>query len=237
MCQPIITKLPHGLFIALEGIDGSGKTTVAHNLAQHFTSMGFSTVLTKEPGGTQLGQHLRTLLHDRNYELDPKAEFLCFAADRAQHITYVIKPALQAGSIVISDRTGDSSLAYQGYGRGIDREYIENINNWATDFTKPDITLYLRIDYQTARTRLRERTKLTSFEQEDVRFFERVIHGFETIFAHRSNVITLDAQESIELVTNKALQRVCDFLKAKADPAEITDHEHNHKHISCCSEK
>lgn len=224
-------KLPHGLFITIEGIDGSGKSSVAKKLQEDFKAMGFTVILTREPGGTVFGQQVRKILHERDFALEPKAEFLLFAADRSQHFEELIKPSLKEGAIVISDRNAESSLAYQGYGRSVDIDKIKMINLWATDNIVPDIILYLQIDYQTANNRIKERNKkLTAFEQENKDFFEKVINGFETIFSKRKNVITLDATLPIDIVAKQALEKVCNYLK------QISSHQHddNSNHNGCC---
>lgn len=183
-----------GKLITFEGIDGCGKSLLVHNLAAALEKAGYPLLVTKEPGGTWLGMHLRGILQQRTAPLDAKSEFLLFAADRAQHFTQVIIPALQEGKIVLSDRMADSSLAYQGYGRGIDKEMISVVNRWAMQNLAPDVTVYLKISHEQARTRIAARQeKLTAFEREPAAFWNNVIAGFETIYAGRSNVLTVDA--------------------------------------------
>src|ERR1700730_16197149 len=128
-----------GMLIVIEGIDGAGKSTLAKSLADILTTQGNTVLLTKEPGGSQLGKQLRTILQNQPIPITPIAEYLLFAADRAQHIEQVVKPALERGAIVISDRMGDSSLAYQGYGRGIDKNNIRTVNQWAMQGLTPDL--------------------------------------------------------------------------------------------------
>src|SRR3990172_1551765 len=120
-----------GLLITLEGIDGSGKSTLANAIVTALTTLGKHVVLTKEPGGTALRTELRAILQTQKNPVCDKAEFLLFAADRSQHFKELIVPALEQGQIVISDRMADSSLAYQGFGRGLDKEMISSINRWA----------------------------------------------------------------------------------------------------------
>jgi dTMP kinase len=204
----------NGLLITLEGIDGSGKSTLAIALHEALKEKNIPVILTREPGGSDLGKHLRVMLQERHVPLCPKAEYLLFAADRAQHIHDVIIPHLQEHKIIISDRMADSSLVYQGYGRGLDLDFIEMVNCWSMDNIKPDLTIYLKISPEQARKRLEQRSKqLTAFEQEVDSFRERLVKGFETIFAKRKSVVTLDAMLSIEELTDKALNAIVPLFK------------------------
>jgi len=135
-----------GTFITLEGPDGSGKTTQARLLAEWLRDQGHKVLLTREPGGTDIGDQIRDILHDSdNAAMDPRTEFLLYSASRAQHTSQLILPALAVGTLVVSDRYADSSLAYQGYGRGLDLERLRIVTAFATRGLKPDITLYLDI--------------------------------------------------------------------------------------------
>ena len=120
-----------GYFVSIEGIDGCGKTTLAQRLQAMLTHAGHQVLLTKEPGGSELGKSLRAILQTQEMPIGGKAEFLLFAADRAQHFEKIIIPALREGKVVITDRCADSSLAYQGYGHNLDRTIITTVNNWA----------------------------------------------------------------------------------------------------------
>lgn len=204
----IHTNTPfRGYYIAVEGIDGSGKSTFVRLLAQKLQQDQYEVVLTKEPGGTPIGKAIREILSHPVEPLEPRAEFLLFAADRAHNIETLVKPACARGAVVISDRTGDSSLAYQGYGRGVDRAMIQTINAWATDAVRPHIIFYLRVSPAVARQRMAQRNeRVTSFEQEQDAFFARVIAGFDAMYRDADNVITLDAEQSIETVFQKGLQ-------------------------------
>ena len=205
------TNHKKGMLITIEGIDGSGKSSVAQAVAR-LLSAHTQVLLTKEPGATELGKQLRTLLQERTFTVSAQAEFLLFAADRAQHMKELVIPALEAGKIVLSDRMADSSLAYQGYGRGVEHEWITSINTWAMDGYVPDLTLYLKIDYPTAAHRLARRCETaTVFEKEEL-FFERVIKGFETMYAEAANVRTIDASAPIEKVCLAAYQEIMKVL-------------------------
>jgi dTMP kinase len=203
-----------GLLITLEGIDGSGKSTLAHAVRDALAQRNVPALLTREPGGSELGKQLRSMLQERSVALCPKAEFLLFAADRAQHFHDVIIPNLQKGMVVISDRMADSSLVYQGFGRGLELSFIETVNAWAMNGIKPNLTIYLKISPAHARERLALRSPhLTAFEKDVDDLRERLVHGFETIFAHRDNVITLDALQSIEKLSSQALDAITHLLK------------------------
>jgi dTMP kinase len=210
-----------GLLITLEGIDGSGKSSLGVALRDVLVSHGYKVLLTKEPGGTSLGVYLRSLVQGHSFDICPEAEFLLFAADRANHFQYLIEPALlQADTIVISDRMADSSLAYQGFGRGLDKELIRQVNRWVMKGRVPDLTLYLRIDYQTALKRLQKRSEqLTAFEEEKASFFQRVITGFETLCQEQLTMVALDATQPIEHVQKQAVERVLSYIKNRESDA------------------
>jgi len=159
----ILTKLREGLavlaegfFITFEGIEGSGKTTQINLLAGYLQKKGYDVLVSREPGGTPLGEKIRQLLLDPQYEsMDYRTEILLYAADRAQHVKEKIKPALEQGKIVISDRFVDSNLAYQAAGRGLDYDMVYQINDWVIDSTWPDLTFILDIDIKEGLKRAR----------------------------------------------------------------------------------
>lgn len=197
-----------GILIALEGIDGSGKSVLAKNLYNYFAKHT-KVLLTKEPGGSDLGKQLRTILQEHTQPIDPKAEFLLFAADRAQHFTQVIIPHLQQNYMIISDRMADSSLVYQGYGRGLDKDIIKKVNAWAMQNIKPDLTVYVQIDAATAAERFTSRnTKLSRFEQEKTVFFEKLIAGYNELYQHEEHVIIIDGSQSPAAVAAQAQQEI-----------------------------
>jgi dTMP kinase len=198
-----------GFLLTIEGIDGSGKSSVAQALFEKLSQSTFSCLLTKEPGATPLGSFIRSLVQERPFRICSEAEFLLFAADRAQHMCEVVEPALLQGKLVISDRMADSSLAYQGFGRGLNKEIIVLVNKWAMHERVPDLTLYIQVDYTLALERLAKRNeKITAFESEKAAFFERVIEGFETTFKERSNVVFINGNQPIEVVIEQATKSV-----------------------------
>lgn len=164
-----------GLFITLEGVDGVGKTTQALLLKAHFEQQGHEVVHTAEPGGTELGKKIRQLLLDPSHkELSPMTEILLYAADRAQHVHEKVRPALAAGKTVICERFVDSSLAYQGYGLGLELEAIRAVNHWATGGLVPDLTIYLDADPSFCLAR----TKRDRIAQRTLEYYSRVREGF-----------------------------------------------------------
>lgn len=182
-----------GKLITFEGIDGCGKSTTAKALYAALAANMQDTVLTKEPGGTPLGVNLRAILQAHRPKVCDLAEYLLFAADRAEHFETLIIPALQRGAWVIADRLADSSLAYQGYGRGLDLAQITAVNSWAMQGIMPNLTVYVAIDLDTAFARVKNRNEaLTNFEQEKRAFWQRVMTGYEAIFAQRNNILTVD---------------------------------------------
>ncbi len=179
-------------YIAFEGIEGCGKSTQATRLAADI-----GAVLTRETGGTQIGARIRDVLHDpTNTHLSPVAEALLIAGDRAQHYAEVLEPNLTAGRHVVSDRSVYSSIAYQGYGRGLDLETVTSVNKWAIDDRWPDLVFLLDLDHETAMSRIGDRT-LDRFERERAEFFARIVAGFRTM-AHEDadRWVSIDARRS-----------------------------------------
>ena len=211
-------ELYKGYLITVEGIDGSGKSTLAQTCAQELQKKGYPVLFTKEPGATPLGKHLRSLVQEKQVAISPLAEYLLFAADRAQHFAQIVIPALEKKMIVISDRMADSSLAYQGYGRGLNKDHIQQVNQWCMNTITPDLTLYVRIPIATAIERIKARNQaLTSFEKEKQDFTQRVMDGFETIMKHRSNSVILDGLKTPEQLATDGLQKIMALLeKGKA---------------------
>ncbi|HIK21802.1 MAG TPA: dTMP kinase [Synechococcus sp. M44_DOE_062] len=191
------------MFITLEGGEGVGKTTQQPLLAEQLRQEGYACLCTREPGGTALGKTLRDLLLHGD-PFTPLAELLLYAADRAEHVSKVIGPALAAGQVVVCDRFTDSTLAYQGYGRGIDLDLIRQLNRWVTGGLQPDLTLWLDLPPEVGLGRARSRSSgvvelavQSTNEQEDLEFHRRVYCGFETLAAAEpQRIVRVSAQGS-----------------------------------------
>ena len=195
-----------GLFITLEGGEGSGKSTLAGALASRLEERGYGVCLTREPGGTELGLAVRRLLEGDRAPA-PLAELLLFTADRAQHVHEVIAPALAAGKVVVCDRFSDSTLAYQGFGRGLDIGLIRRLNDEATGGLKPDLTLLLDLSPEAGLTREGAQVDVTGREPEE--FHQRVREGFLALAREEpERLVLIDAALVPEEVTKQAMAAV-----------------------------
>lgn len=193
-----------GAFITFEGPDGSGKSTQIELLAHHLRSIGWNVLTTREPGGTPIGDQIRNVLHDvTNTEMVSEAEILLYSASRAQLVGQVIRPALAQGATVLSDRYADSTIAYQGYGRGLDLNVLRRITDFATGGLAPDLTIYLDLPVEQGLERKRQALSQRSGEwnrldQEDVEFHQRVRQGYlELAAAEPERWLIVDARPSV----------------------------------------
>ncbi len=184
-----------GLLIVFEGVDGSGKSTQLRLLAARLSGAGIPHAVTKEPGGTALGAKLRELLLDPALPLDPEAQLFLFLADRVQHRKEVLRPALDRGLIVLSDRLSDATMAYQGFGAGLSRERVASLNKAALDGLRPDLTILLDLPVEALEARLAARAEgRTRYETLGRPFFERVREGYREIArVHADRTLVLDA--------------------------------------------
>jgi len=207
-----------GTFITFEGIDGSGKSTQLRMLANFLKQKGCAVLLTREPGGTSVGNRLRAALLDAQEEVDPLTELLVFAADRAQHVRRVLRPALEAGKVVFSDRYADATAAYQGAGRGFSPELISEIIELATEGLKPDLTLLfdLSVDDSTARTRRRTNGKQQGdrLDSEDAEFHNRVRDAYLRLArAEPERIKIIETNQPLELTHQRVKEIVLPFLR------------------------
>ena len=206
-----------GAFITFEGIDGCGKSTQLRLLASELRVRGLEIVTTREPGGTALGQRLRAALLDVEEQVDPLAELLVFAADRAHHVRTLLSPALETNQIVLSDRYADATVAYQGAGRGFEPKLIQDIVHLATGGLIPDLTLLfdLSVAQSAVRTRRRVASKNTDrLDSEDAEFHTRVRNAYlEIAKAEPGRVKVINARESVQETHEMVMNIVVPFLK------------------------
>lgn len=209
-----------GLFITFEGIDGCGKSTQRELLARQIEQRGFEVVVTREPGGTPLGEGIRQLLvSDISVHVAPTTELLLYVAARAQHVAELIRPSLEAGRIVISDRYTDSTVAFQGYGRGLDPEMIERLNRFATGGLVPDITIVFDLDPALARARLDSRPVgglLGAFDEQDADFHERMREGYLKMAKEQpSRIHVVDAGGPVEETHSRVMALVLPLIRTE----------------------
>lgn len=209
-----------GTFITFEGIDGSGKSTQLRLLANFLQHEGCEVMLTREPGGTPVGNRLRAALLDAHEEVDPLTELLVFAADRAQHVRRVLRPALESGQIVFSDRYADATRAYQGAGRGFPPELIEEIIQLATEGLKPDLTVLfdLPIEDSTARTRRRGNGTQQGdrLDAENDEFHTRVREAYLQLAESEADRIKIvNTNQPPELTHQRVKEIIVPFLRSR----------------------
>jgi dTMP kinase len=204
-------------FISLEGIEGSGKSTQARLLKEFLVDRGIDTVQTVEPGGTGIGEQIRNILLEPGNHMDSMTELLLYFASRAQHVKEVIVPALEAGKVVITDRFSDSTVAYQGYARGLDMNVIESLDRIVTGECRPSLTILLDLDVEDGIRRNRRAGKKDRFELEEVEFHRRVREGFLKIAEQDIKRVTMvDASGTPEDVHEKIRTIVLNHLSAVA---------------------
>jgi dTMP kinase len=192
-----------GKLIVFEGVEGCGKTTQIQLCFQWLESLNIPVLLTREPGGTELGKDLRALLLEKSPSkpVEEVTELLLYAADRAQHIQEELKPNLATGKFILCDRYTDSTIAYQGYGRGLDMSLINNLNQIATGGLTSDITIWLDVDVEVGLSRKRGQAKLDRIEQETMDFHRRVQQGYTKLAASNSSrIVRIDGNNSQDIV-------------------------------------
>ena len=198
-----------GLFISFEGIDGCGKSTQADLLRSYLESKGEQVELLREPGGTALSEQIREiLLNPNNDKMDPSTESILLSACRAQLTREIIIPALERGNIVICDRYADSTLAYQGYGRGINLEWLEKLNAFATAGLKPDITLLVDLPVDEAFNRMQSKS-FDRIEMEGIEFLDKVRSGYlELTDRFSKRYFMIDGMETIKEMSKKIINKI-----------------------------
>lgn len=205
-----------GLFIVMEGPDGSGKTTQINLLEQYLKEAGYECLITREPGGTVIGEEVRELILNPEYkEMSPVTEMLLYAASRAQLVHEVIGPALEAGRIVISDRFVDSSIVYQGIARNLGISTVAAVNAPGIGIYRPDGIFFIDLSEAEGIRRKKNQKKLDRVEQESIDFHHLVSEGYRKVLAERPEVIKIDGGKDIDVIQKKIRNHVDELLKKK----------------------
>jgi len=206
-------QMPRPPFITFEGSEGSGKSTQADRLAVHLQRCDISYILTREPGGTPIGESIRDLLQfaPHNSNMTPETELLLFEASRSQLVREIIMPSLERGMCVIADRFADSTTAYQGAARKLDRETIERLNLFAVGDCIPDITFVLDVDAATAESRMQgEPRKADRMEQQPAEFYERVREGYRELAAGEpKRIVMIDGSGDVDEIEEQIWETLC----------------------------
>lgn len=201
-----------GVFITVEGVEGSGKTTHCKLLGQWLNARGLEVVLTSEPDGTPLGSAIRGLFEQDHVPPTPLTQTFLFMAARQQHVAQVIRPALARGAVVVSDRYADATLAYQGFGGGMELETIRDLNALATGGVMPDLTILLDLDSAEGMRRISDRP-LDAFEKMDVGFHRRVREGYlEIARAEKNRIVVIGAAQPKDALQAAVVRAVEGFL-------------------------
>ncbi|MBP7197301.1 MAG: dTMP kinase [Anaerolineaceae bacterium] len=211
------------MFITLEGPEGSGKSTQIKRLAERLQALGYPVLTTREPGGTPIGDQIRqVLVRMENQELHPRTEILLFLAARAQLVEQVVKPALRDGKIILCDRYGDSTLAYQGYGHGLDLEKLRQMLAFATDQLKPDLTILLDLDVRTGLLRKKAEDEWNRLDAYEVLFHERVREGYLKLAREEPERWRIvDAAQGIDTVQEDLFQLVLGAIENRYGTTDL----------------
>ena len=202
-----------GKFITVEGSDGSGKTTFINSATEYLIKKGYKVITTREPGGTEFSEKVRELLFDSSNEIDAKTESLLFCVSRRDHIIKKIIPYVEDGYIVICDRFVDSSIAYQSYGRGLNKQDIMDINKYTTDGLEPDLTLYFNVDVEVGLSRTKGRGENNRMDNESLKFYKDVKRGYDELSNdYKERIKVIDANQDYEKVEKDAFKILEGFL-------------------------
>ena len=205
-----------GLFIVMEGPDGSGKTTQINLLKEYLEEAGYECLITREPGGTVIGEEIRQLiLNPEHKEMSPVTEMLLYAASRAQLVHEVIEPALEEGKIVISDRFVDSSIVYQGIARKLGISTVSAVNAPGIGIYRPDGIFFIDLSEAEGLRRKKEQKNLDRMEQEGIDFHHMVSEGYRKVLSGRPEVMKIDGGRSIDTIQKKIRNHVDELLKKK----------------------
>lgn len=207
--------MKRGYFITFEGGEGAGKSIQVEILSSHLSEKGYPVVVTREPGGTRIGEQIRTITHStENVDLNPVAEAYLMAAARAQHVAQIIEPSLESGKIVVCDRFVDSGIAYQGYGRKLGPEVIAKLNELAVNGAIPDLTIYLNVPLELGMKRRKKSQKSSDrLDLQQHEFYARVHNGYDELAkVNSSRYVVIDASQSIVEVASEIWKIVNNLL-------------------------
>ena len=211
-------SLDKGIFISFEGNDGSGKSTAVRGVYDELVKRGYDVIVTREPGGSKIAEKIRSLILDNdNVGMDERTESLLYAASRREHVVKVIKPALEQKKIVLCDRYVDSSLAYQGYARGIGIDEVYEMNMYATEGLLPDLTVFVVADPEVGFQRIRRNQReLDRLEHEDIKFHKDVYLGYiKTCEKFPERIKKINGEQLLEDAVNEAVSVVVSFVEGR----------------------
>ncbi len=207
--------MKNGIIISFEGPDGAGKTTVLEQVLPVLQEKGYDIVTTREPGGVEIAERIRDVILDVNYvAMDSKTELLLYMAARRQHYVEKVLPALEAGKVVLIDRFIDSSIAYQGAGRGLDKDIITRLNDFATDGRKPDLTLYFDVESEIGLARIAKNAEreVNRLDLEKIDMHKRVRKGYLALAEQEKRIVTIDASRELADVVSETLHTIFEQL-------------------------
>lgn len=207
--------MKNGIIISFEGPDGAGKTTVLEQVLPVLQEKGYDIVTTREPGGVEIAERIRDVILDVNHvAMDSKTELLLYMAARRQHYVEKVLPALEAGKVVLIDRFIDSSIAYQGAGRGLDKDIITRLNDFATDGRKPDLTLYFDVESEIGLARIAKNAEreVNRLDLEKIDMHKRVRKGYLALAEQEKRIVTIDASRELADVVSETLHTILEQL-------------------------
>lgn len=207
--------MKNGIIISFEGPDGAGKTTVLEQVLPVLQEKGYDIITTREPGGVEIAERIRDVILDVNHvAMDNKTELLLYMAARRQHYVEKVLPALEAGKVVLIDRFIDSSIAYQGAGRGLDKDIIRRLNDFATDGRKPDLTLYFDVESEIGLARIAKNAEreVNRLDLEKLDMHKRVREGYLALTEQEKRIVTIDALRELAEVVSETLHTILEQL-------------------------
>ena len=207
--------MKNGIIISFEGPDGAGKTTVLEQVLPVLREKGYDIITTREPGGVEIAERIRDVILDVNHvAMDNKTELLLYMAARRQHYVEKVLPALEAGKVVLIDRFIDSSIAYQGAGRGLDKDIIRRLNDFATDGRKPDLTLYFDVESEIGLARIAKNAEreVNRLDLEKLDMHKRVREGYLALTEQEKRIVTIDASRELAEVVSETLHTILEQL-------------------------